>query len=208
MAISPTRLLIVRHGNTFNPNEEARRVGKTDLPLVASGEEQARRLGTYLVSYGLVPDMAYSSTLQRTIRTAEIIRETTKANFHISPRALFDEVDYGEDENKPEAEVVFRLGEQALKLWDEQAVVPDGWKIDTHAFREGWQTFAAEIAQQWPGKTVLVVTSNGVARFMPIITGDVERFHGTHSLKLRTGTLCVFEHAGDVWECREWGRAV
>ena len=57
-----TRLLIVRHGNTFAAGEVARRVGKTDVPLVASGEEQAKELGQYLATRQLTPDIAFSST--------------------------------------------------------------------------------------------------------------------------------------------------
>ena len=40
---------IVRHGNTFDGNEPVRRIGaRTDLPLVASGFDQARALGQKL----------------------------------------------------------------------------------------------------------------------------------------------------------------
>ena len=41
------QVLIVRHGNTFLPEETPRRVGgSTDLPLVES--ERASRIGQYL----------------------------------------------------------------------------------------------------------------------------------------------------------------
>ena len=207
---SVTRLLIARHGNTFHAGETVRRVGSTDLPLVPSGEEQAGKLGDYLRDNGMIPEVAYCSTLQRTRRTAEIIREVAGIPFSITPRSLFDEVDYGEDENKPESEVVARLGNEALRLWDEQAIVPEGWSVDTDAIMQGWMTFADEIIRQWQGKTVLVVTSNGVARFAPVITGDYEGFRAMHVLKLRTGALCIFEYDGssEPWQCKDWGRQV
>lgn len=204
-----TRLLIIRHGNTFAKGEVTRRVGKTDLPLVESGKLQARQLANYLVSNHIVPDVAFSSTLQRTIQTASIIREVAKADFTITPLTLFDEVDYGLDENMLEEEVIARLGTKALALWDEQAVVPEGWNIDVAALMDGWQKFAGEIVKQWRGKTVLVVTSNGAARFAPVITGDYAGFREAHSLKLRTCALCIFEYKeSSVWKCKEWGKVM
>ena len=41
--MGPTRLIIARHGNTFDAGDIPTRVGRrTDLPLVASGEAQAK----------------------------------------------------------------------------------------------------------------------------------------------------------------------
>ncbi len=44
-----TTLIIARHGNTFGPEDTPTRVGAhTDLPLVKSGQEQARKIGAWL----------------------------------------------------------------------------------------------------------------------------------------------------------------
>ena len=50
--------IVVRHGNTFEADEQPRRIGaRTDLPLTAKGVEQARALGrrTRLCGLRLVP---------------------------------------------------------------------------------------------------------------------------------------------------------
>ena len=39
-----TRLLIARHGNTFQPDETPKRLGLQDIPLVESGLAQGRAL--------------------------------------------------------------------------------------------------------------------------------------------------------------------
>jgi 2,3-bisphosphoglycerate-dependent phosphoglycerate mutase len=204
---NPTRLLIARHGNTFAPGDVVTRVGKhTDLPLVASGEEQARALGRYLLAERLIPDVAYSSTLQRTIRMAELVREIMGTSFPIQPLSLFDEIDYGVDENQPETKVIDRIGVDALHRWDTEAIVPPGWHVDVAAIIQGWQDFAAMLLQAHPGKTALVVTSNGIARFAPYLLGDIATFTLSHTLKLATGAVCLLEHhAGNTkWECRLW----
>ncbi len=44
-----TKLIIIRHGNTFNPDQTPLRVGAgTDIPLVTSGREQAKNIGLWL----------------------------------------------------------------------------------------------------------------------------------------------------------------
>ena len=49
------KLIIARHGNTFNKGETPTRVGsRTDIPLVDSGKEQAKLIGEYLVKEGKV----------------------------------------------------------------------------------------------------------------------------------------------------------
>jgi len=72
-----TTLIIARHGNTFNVSETPTRVGaRTDLPLVESGKEQARKMGAWLKAQNLYPEIVYSSELKRTQETAQIAIET------------------------------------------------------------------------------------------------------------------------------------
>jgi 2,3-bisphosphoglycerate-dependent phosphoglycerate mutase len=201
-----TRLLIARHGNTFNPTEEPRRVGVTDLPLVESGLLQGRQLGAYLKQNQTIPDVIFTSTLQRTIQTAQAAQAMMHTNLPMVPLASFDEIDYGIDENQLESAVLARLGKQALEAWDRDAIVPSGWLVDPKAIIQQWQDFAKGLNEQYPGKTILVVTSNGIARFAPYLTGDFATFCKQHTIKLATGGLCLFEYAkaGALWHCLDW----
>jgi probable phosphoglycerate mutase len=200
-----TLLMIARHGNTFSPGDVVTRVGaRTDLPLSPSGLEQGWRLGLYLREKNLLPDAVYTSSLQRTTQTAEQAFAAADITRDINVNPLFNEIDYGIDENKPEAEVVARVGAEALKAWDEDAVVPDGWKVDVPTIIRGWIDFGEKIARDEAGKKILVVTSNGIARFAPHLTGDFAGFRRAHKLKISTGALCLLAHEGGAWKIEGW----
>ncbi|MDD3370899.1 MAG: histidine phosphatase family protein [Alphaproteobacteria bacterium] len=199
-----TTLIIARHGNTFSPGDVVTRVGaRTDMPLSPSGLEQATKLGLYLREYNLLPDIVFTSSLRRTKQTAAQALATADVQCMASAISLFDEIDYGVDENKPEAEVVARVGEAALKAWDEDAIVPKGWNVDVEGIVRGWKAFGDEMLRGFGGKKILVVTSNGIARFAPHLTGDFEGFRQSHKLKLSTGALAVLAH-NRAWTVEVW----
>jgi 2,3-bisphosphoglycerate-dependent phosphoglycerate mutase len=201
-----TTLLIARHGNTFGPNDPVTRVGaRTDLPLVEAGLEQGLKLGVYLKQRHLIPAKIFTSRLKRTQQTAEKILEGLGQSVPAEQQALFDEIDYGPDENMTEDKVIARIGEQAIRDWDEKCIAPPGWIVDPLALTIGWQEFATKVLTEHKGETVLVVTSNGIARFAPVLTGDMSKFNETHRPKIATGALCHFEtEDGPNWDVVGW----
>lgn len=199
-----TRLIIARHGNTFGPNDTPTRVGaRTDLPLVASGLEQGRKLGEWLKNNNVTPDVVYCSDLQRTKQTAETALETAAINISPTPLSIFNEIDYDPDENKIESDVIARIGEQAIIDWDQKAIVPDGWGFDPQQCIRDWQNFANDIVNS-NHQCVFVITSNGIARFAPHITGNFEDFAQKNKIKLSTGALAVLEFQNGDWNILEW----
>lgn len=199
-----TMLIIARHGNTFEKGETPRRVGaRTDLPLVESGQSQARAIGHWLKSKGIYPEAIYCSQLQRTKQTAETALAEAGYKEPVFPLAIFNEIDYGPDENLPEDAVISRVGEQALKDWDEKAIVPQGWAFDPAQCIEDWKNFAAHIVED-KQDCVMVVTSNGIARFAPHITGDFDSFAQNHSIKISTGAVCVLQYDNGRWTVADW----
>jgi 2,3-bisphosphoglycerate-dependent phosphoglycerate mutase len=200
-----TRLLIARHGNTFAAGEVPLRVGaRTDLPLVASGIAQAEALGRYFRSEHIRPDIVYSGHLKRAFDTARIALECASIDMPVTPLAMFNEIDYGPDEAKPEEEVIARIGKEALTSWDKEGIVPQGWNVDPQAIIQNWKDFA----EAHIGKNVLVVTSNGIARFAPHITNDFAHFSQHYSIKISTGALCSFTHDGINWDVEFWNKKV
>lgn len=198
-----TQLLIARHGNTFGPGDTPTRVGaRTDLPLVESGFEQARRLGTYLEKNNLTPDIIYTSELKRTQQTAEY----AQTGAPITALTCFNEIDYGPDENKPEDEVIRRIGQEAMHAWNQEARVPPGWCVNPKTIIQDWLDFGDTMKQQHPGKIILVVTSNGIARFAPYLTGDFAGFSQRYTLKLKTGALCSLKasNSDQTWAVTDW----
>jgi 2,3-bisphosphoglycerate-dependent phosphoglycerate mutase len=202
-------LIIARHGNTFEKGQEPTRVGaRTDLPLTLQGREQGRRIGEYLKEHNMLPDMVYSSTLQRTQQTAEEAVKATGLANPVYPLSIFDEIDYGPDENKPESEVIARVGEQAIQDWNDHALVPPGWCVDPSEIIANWTGFAEQIlkpdAAAGHNETLLVVTSNGIARFAPYLTEDFEGFASRFPLKLSTGALGVLVYEEGAWRVLSW----
>ncbi len=189
-----TALYIVRHGNTFDKGQTVRRIGaRTDLPLSSSGEAQAAALGDYFKSRSIVFNAAYCSPLQRTRQTAEAIMTRTQSVAPVECEPMLEEIDYGPDENQPEEIVVERLGENALKRWDGDAVPPEGWRVDVAEMRAGWRIFFDRFRDAPDDKVCLAVTSNGVARFAL----DAVEIAGAFPRKLRTGAFGCIRICGD-----------
>jgi 2,3-bisphosphoglycerate-dependent phosphoglycerate mutase len=201
-----TRLLLARHGNTFAPGEVVTRVGTTDLPLVESGLLQGRQLGAYLKHHQLIPDVIFTSQLKRARQTAEQLLQVLNSKLEINTLSMFNEIDYGPDENLPEEQVIARVGVEALQAWEAEAKVPNGWNVNPHTIIEDWQAFSKDIEQKFPNQTILVVTSNGIARFSPYLTGNFPVFAAEHGIKIATGALCIFEKKMDAmhWDCVHW----
>ena len=196
---------IVRHGNTFDKGDTVTRVGaRTNLPLSSSGKAQASALGRYFAMQSLHFGAAFSSPLLRTMQTAEAIVDAQSRALPIQHLDFLREVDYGPDENKPEADVIARIGQRAIDLWDSDAVVPDGWQVDTHAIMRAWRDIFDQLAVADHAQPTLIVTSNGIARFALKLaeTSDV-----THQLKLKTGAFGVMELShGASPVIRDWNR--
>lgn len=200
-----TILIVARHGNTFEAGETPRRVGAgTDLPLTAVGLKQATNLGQYLQRINLLPDEIYTSRLQRTRQTADRIICETGLTLKPQATVIFNELDYGPDENKTEDDVIARLGEQALRDWEEKAVMPRGWNPNTDIINQRWKEFADTIVSAHPQGIVLVVTSNGIARFALGLTGNFETTGRQYGLKLATGAFGILEHDGTAWTVQNW----
>ena len=201
-----TTLVVIRHGNTFEAGEVPRRVGaRTDLPLTETGQEQAEKLGLMLKDRNLLPNLVITGPLQRTMQTAHIASEAAERPAFPEVQEFLREIDYGKDENQSEDAVVKRIGEDALEKWEKEAIVPDGWHLDIDGVMSGWDNLAARARAEHKDGTVWAVTSNGIARFAPHVTGDFTRFASEHSIKLKTGACGILkcdEHG--QWHVEEW----
>lgn len=188
------KLVILRHGNTFDPGDVVLRVGAhTDLPLSSSGCKQAAAVGALLKrEYGGF-ERILSSPLRRTMQTAEIVCDVMGAD-HRAAIEIADElkeIDYGPDEGRPETEVVARIGQAALAAWDTYAISPDGWHVDQDALTQSWRQLFKRIAGQTG--PVLAATSNGIARFALAAAKSPITKSGGAPQKLRTGAYGVAE---------------
>lgn len=189
-----TRLLVVRHGNTFEAGETPRRIGaRTDLPLTAAGIEQARALGWHFARNRVAFDRVLSSPLIRARQTAsEIIdKEPETAGF-------LNEIDHGPDENLTEDEVIARIGQGALDAWERALIAPPGWDIGADWRIAAWHDFVGTA-----DGTILLVTSNGAARFALASLGLMGE---DGAAKLRTGSYGVIDIHGSAVRLVAWNQ--
>ena len=187
-----SRVYIVRHSNTFDQGDVILRVGgRTDIPLSISGIDQAKALKTHLsdISFAQI----FSSDLKRTRQTTEIITN----NVNYTRLDMLSEVDYGPDEGKPEQDVIERVGQTALDLWNSEAIPPQGWLVEPDQIRADWVAFLARLPRT---QNILVVTSNGTARFLL----DIVKNGGEAERKLRTGSYGIIALSDTGPELEGW----
>ena len=82
--------------------------------------------------------------------------------------------------------------------------MPPDWLVEPKAIIDDWLSFGDMCRQSFSGQTVLVVTSNGIARFAPHLTGDFEGFRRRHGIKIATGALCFLRLQESQWLIEKW----
>ncbi len=191
---------IIRHGNTFAAGEPIRRVGaRTDIPLVASGIEQAEALAR-LLARGEPFDRILVGPLRRTQETAECIVAAQPRTIPIETCDWLAEIDHGPDEGLTEGAVLARIGAAALAAWERAGIAPVGWIVDADQRILAWQTLLERAAGR-----IAIVTSNGAARFAlfasPALQAVAERLP---SMKLRTGAWGTITREADGLHLVAW----
>ncbi|MGH9188674.1 MAG: histidine phosphatase family protein, partial [Acidimicrobiales bacterium] len=165
LAPAPTRLLLVRHGQS-TWNGEGRWQGWADPPLSPLGERQAveaaRRLAGLLSSFGLRHgfDGVVASDLVRARRTAEVLSD----GLGLGPVAVdpgLRERDVGDWSGLTRAEIAARWPDElAFWLAGRLPVIPGGEPEDL--FSDRALTAVRRLATE--GRDLLVVTHGGLLR--------------------------------------------
>lgn len=191
------KIIIVRHGNNFNKGDTILRIGcQTDLDLTERGKEQGHEVGEYLKKNNLIPDIIFMGPLKRHLQMTEKIKSIIGKNIPEQLVNDLNEVDYGNDDGKPEEEIIARIGKEALHLWNTQNIIPEGWPIDINTIQTFWKDFIPTIAQNHTCATI--VTSNGIAKFVLNLISPKTR--GNISPKLKTGHIGIIDISanGDI----------
>ncbi len=160
--MSITNLFIIRHGET-----EYNRIGRmqgrgVDQPLNETGRRQAKATAVYLKDYGI--DLAVSSSLKRSIQTAEIVAKNHRVNL-LSYKEL-DELDFGIYEGKYSADVDEEL--TAIKeRWQKGEVHLnlDGGESPSQALKRVKKRMQS-IIEDHTGKNILVVLHGRLIRIL------------------------------------------
>jgi probable phosphoglycerate mutase len=196
------RLILARHGNTFNPQDEPVWVGAhSDMPLVDKGLAQARVLGEALQKQKIIPDALVTGPLQRTRQTATIVAEILKipaSDIRIDPRLT--EIDYGTWEGKSTAAIIAAGDDAELAAWNKNSIFPTGlgWKPSEAQIIADIGSLLAEAEEG----TSLIVSSNGILRFF---AGLAANAHDFPDRKVATGHVCTMTCGeGRIWRIAQW----
>jgi probable phosphoglycerate mutase len=189
-----TLLYLVRHGET-DWNLQRRIQGSTDIPLNDTGRLQAARTGALLARRHW--DGVLSSPLSRAFETASIISDTAGLPGPVPFEAIVERA-YGDAEGLTDAELSLRF--------------PPGSTVPGRESREEVASRVIPaligVAQQHPGKRLIVTTHGGVIRTVlntvapgspvhrgiPISNGSIHSFR----LKGRRLELMAFDDPIEV----------
>jgi alpha-ribazole phosphatase len=150
------RLLLVRHGDT-DFNQRRRFMGYTDIEMSSFGKKQVERLKDYLGGEDI--HAVFSSDLQRTMRTAEIL--STGRHLAITPCPELRELNYGECEGLSFGEIGDRYPEVAAKCVDFNLDLQFPGGEDYRSLIKRERFFVKRLQKFTRNETVLVVSHSG-----------------------------------------------
>lgn len=201
-AHSPTRLVVVRHGET-EWNAVGRLMNQLDSPLTARGHAQAEAVARRLEAFPA--EALYSSDLGRARSTAQLITDRRGGEAILHPGLRERHLGVFAGRTREEARAAFPAEYDRYRR-DPEFVVPEG-----ESFRQFYDRTIAtfeEIAAAHSGGTVLVVTHagclDGLFRRVCGMPLDVRR-----AVRLPNTGLNIFEfedREGDgQWTLVTWG---
>jgi 2,3-bisphosphoglycerate-dependent phosphoglycerate mutase len=164
-------LVLLRHGES-TWNKENRFTGWIDVPLSPKGEQEAHEAGRLMKAEGFIFDIAYTSLLERAIKTMWLaLGEMGQDNLQVYRTWRLNERHYGALQGLNKQEMAAKHGEAQVKLWRRSydirppALTPDDPSWPGHDARYKNLTKA-----ELPATECL---QDVVARFMPLWKGTI-----------------------------------
>ena len=185
------RLVLVRHGQSLW-NLQDRFTGWVDVPLTATGEDEARRAGERL--HGSTFDVAYTSALSRAQETLRLIVETSGIVAPVIRDAALNERDYGDLAGLDKAATAARYGAEQVHIWRRSFDVapPGGESLKDTAARTLPFFERAVLEDIRAGRDVLVVAHGNSNRSIVMRLDGLDE-QAVTSLEIATGVPLVYE---------------
>lgn len=187
------RLMLVRHGNTFEKGEIPLQVGaRTDLPLTSFGKEQAKGVLKYILKKKIPLQAIYTGTLKRQKESAQIIGHHFNLPCQITE--ALTEIDYGKWEGLP-SETIKTGWPEDYRAWTEEAIWPKKIFNSSHAaFQKTLNDWLASLFMiHDKDDMILGVTSNGLLRMF-------------RNEKVKTGNFCELKLYPGGFEIESWNQ--
>ncbi len=198
------RLILLRHGNTFESHETPLQVGsQTDLPLTETGKTQALDFAHYLIKEKIIPSAIYAGGLKRQIETAQIVAKELciEDKMHLHEEAL-NEVDYGSWEGLSSEQILMGWPDE-YAAWSQQSFWPEaifGRSFDWH--RDQIKEWMEHLGSIYKGDEMVVgVTSNGIMRFFYSLCKET---NSAEAGKVKTGNFCELSLEGKELILKKW----
>jgi len=194
-----TRLILVRHGETVW-NLEAKLQGQDDSALTPLGITQGRAFAERLSRYHF--SARYASDLGRTLRTAELVRETTGHDIRCDARLR--ERHLGIFQGLSRAEAQEKFPEEFARLMSREVdyVAPGGESFSEASSRI--MDCLVELAREHAGQQIVLITHGAVLgavlRNVLGISPDAPR-----RFKRFNGSWNVFTFERGNWFLETWG---
>jgi 2,3-bisphosphoglycerate-dependent phosphoglycerate mutase len=159
-------LVLLRHGES-TWNKENRFTGWMDVPLSEQGEREAREAGRLMKAEGLVFDVAYTSLLERAIRTLWLALEQMDAsNLPVYRSWRLNERHYGALQGLNKAETAAKHGEEQVQIWRRSySIRPPALAKDDPHWPGHDERYAGLTPEEIPSTECL---ADVVERFLPL----------------------------------------
>jgi len=198
------RLILARHGNTFEAGETPVWVGaREDYPLTSKGEDQSRAIGAALNYAGILPARIIAGPLKRTREGAALAARACGFGGVVEIDERLKEIDYGVWGGRSDADIAKEWGARAIEAWRERSVVPEGagWTPGPQTIEAHAKAVLDALAAR-PGGDVLMISSNGVLRyFHALIAGAGAR---PEEAKVKTGHMGAARLTAGTWALDFW----
>jgi broad specificity phosphatase PhoE len=199
-------VLMIRHAESLG-NREYRIQGRADYALSMQGIEQAHALGQVLVSNGWKPTHIYTSSLQRTVHTAEILRDywaTRESTAHLTLCPDLQEIKNGILEGLTWAEVQEQYPDLAAALMASSDWIPIPGAESLKAARDRAQQFIQTITTQHNNADRLWIVTHG--GFLQYLVAAIFGSDRTWGLSIPPTAVFEFELDLDRWSTTDQNR--
>ncbi|MDB5929822.1 MAG: phosphoglycerate mutase [Polaromonas sp.] len=155
--IEPTRIIAIRHGET-TWNVDTRIQGRLDIPLNATGRQQAARMAQALKEEPIAA--VYASDLTRAWETAEYLGLAHA--LQVTPEPGLRERGFGDFEGRTFAEIEALLPEQSLRWRKRDPEFAPAGGESLVALNQRVLEAAGRLAARHPGELIALVGHGGV----------------------------------------------
>ena len=187
-------LVLLRHGES-QWNLENRFTGWIDVPLSPKGEEEARQAGEKLKAAGLRFDCAFTSVLERAIRTLEIVLDVLgQCDLPVEKDQALNERHYGDLQGLNKAETAQRFGDEQVHLWRRSYdIAPPGGESLKDTAARTLPYFEAKILPLVKAGQSVLVAAHGNSLRSVVMHLDRLSKEEVLELNLGTGVPIVYE---------------